>query len=176
MVQAAVGLCPVVVPGTEDRADGSPELFLRVLRKLPARVLADDVFEAGHEVRQIRRRQLRVRGDASLIAFRGQGFLEVLFPGFQDDVSVHLEEAAPAVQREAVARGRGEALDRRAVQAQIQDRIHHSGHRRARPAARRRAADWPRRRNASRRGFHLLQRLRDLAFVSRGLHPSSIPR
>ena len=46
------------------------------------------------------------------------------------DLPVHLDEPAVRVEREArVARRRSQALDRDVVQAEVQDRVHHPGHR-----------------------------------------------
>ena len=51
----------------------------------------------------------------------------------EDDIGVHLDEAAIAVPGEArVARHGSQALDRRIVEAEVEDGVHHSRHRHAR--------------------------------------------
>jgi hypothetical protein len=51
----------------------------------------------------------------------------------QDHVPEHRDEPAIAVEREALVAGPGgEAVDRRVVQTEVEDRFHHAGHRHAR--------------------------------------------
>ena len=48
----------------------------------------------------------------------------------EDDVAVHLDEAAVAVPREARVAGLGrQRLDGLVVEAEVEDRVHHAGHR-----------------------------------------------
>jgi hypothetical protein len=54
----------------------------------------------------------------------------------EDDVAVHLDEAPIGIEREARVRARpGESLDGAVVEAEVEDRLHHSGidYRRAGP-------------------------------------------
>ena len=56
--------------------------------------------------------------------------LERVLRNLEHDVAEHLDEAAVAVVREAaVARARLEPLDGLVVQPEVQDRVHHAGHR-----------------------------------------------
>jgi hypothetical protein len=64
-----------------------------------------------------------------------QDLLEQVVVQVEHHIGVHLDEAAIAVEGEAaVARQLGQAFDRLVVEAQVQDRVHHAGHRR--PGAR----------------------------------------
>ena len=47
-----------------------------------------------------------------------------------DDLAVHLDQAPVRVEGEALVPGRaGEALGRRVAEAEVEDRVHHPGHR-----------------------------------------------
>ncbi len=53
-----------------------------------------------------------------------------------DDLAVHLDEPAVRVVREARVPGRGgESLDGGVVEPEVEDRVHHPGHRDRRPGA-----------------------------------------
>jgi hypothetical protein len=56
--------------------------------------------------------------------------LALLLLHAEDDVAVHLDEAAVAVPGEALVLGRlGEGDDRLVVEAEVEDRVHHARHR-----------------------------------------------
>ena len=67
-----------------------------------------------------------------------QSFFEQPVIDAEHDIAIHLNEAAIAVPRKArIARCRGEALDRFIVKAEIEDSVHHAGHRHRRAGANR---------------------------------------
>ncbi len=64
--------------------------------------------------------------------------LELVLVDVQHDVAVHLDEAAVRVLGKAAVAGLAlQALDRVVVHAQVQDRVHHAGHRELRARAHR---------------------------------------
>ena len=68
------------------------------------------------------------------IAF--QNVLKHVVVEFQNHIGVHLDEAAIAIKGKAAVPGLGsQAFHRLIVQAQVQDRVHHAGHRSARARA-----------------------------------------
>ncbi len=67
--------------------------------------------------------------DALVLLGDLQRFLEHVVLQAEDDVRIHLDEAAVAVPGEArVAGDCGEALDRRVVEAEVEDGVHHPRH------------------------------------------------
>ena len=132
-VQLAVGNGALVHPGTEDGADGTPELLFRILREPAAEVALNDFLVELDNRLPIGRRHVRVELVAPLSLGRVQDFFEIVEIHAQDDVGVHLDETAVAVIGKPRVIGRvDQPLDGGVVQAEIEDRIHHAGHRRAR--------------------------------------------
>jgi hypothetical protein len=87
---------------------------------------------AGSSV-SLDRRKLGVAGDSARSLPRPQVLFEQLAVDAEHDVSVHLDEAAVAVEGEAPICGRlGQSLDGLVVQAEVEDGVHHAGHARAR--------------------------------------------
>ncbi len=85
------------------------------------------------ELREVLRGDLGIALHAGALARLDEPFLEVVALHAEDDVRVHLDEAPVGVPREALVAGRaGEPLDRRVIEAEVEDRVHHAGHRRAR--------------------------------------------
>src|SRR5262249_26238452 len=125
-MELAVRPRPVVVPGAKYRADGSPELLLRIVGGRIAGVLADELVVPTSDIGEILFVQLRIGGDSSLAALLGEDFLELVLGHLEHDVSVHLEESAPAVERESLAGFGSETANRLAGQAEIEDCVHHS--------------------------------------------------
>ncbi len=135
LVELAVRLGALVVPGLEDRADRAPELLARVVRKFAARLAADDRLVLPDDVGQVLRVEVRVGGDAARLLLLRQDVLEVVARHAKHDVRVHLDEAPAAVEREPLPRRGGEAGQSLRREPEVQDRVHHARHRgaRARP-------------------------------------------
>ena len=140
VVEPAVGLRALVVPGPEDRADRAPELLARVVRESRAPVCCRTIssYRAHDLSADPPPSAPRPTPTPSLLAPRVRTSSNSCRGTSQDDVAVHLEEPAAAVEREALARQRrrGPATVARR-QAEVQDRVHHSGHRGARARAHR---------------------------------------
>ena len=125
----AVGDRPGAVPAAEHGLHGPAQLLHRVLREGLAGGLLDDRLVLRAEVLQRGGRDLGVVGDAG-----GRlGLLErVLEPGavdVQHDASVHRDEPPVGVVGEAVVGACGEPLDAAVVETEVQDGVHHAGHR-----------------------------------------------
>ena len=126
------------VPRVEDGSDRQVELLANVLREIAPRPLAHDFFELAHELFPRLRVDLRI----VLYAERHFEFVQALVEAFlvdvEHDVGEHRDEPAVGVPSEPRIVGeRGERLDGSVVEAEIQDRVHHPGHRDARAAANR---------------------------------------
>ena len=136
VVDAAVFRRLLGEPGVEHGVDREPELLPHVLRKGASRPLADDALEDIGELAQLGRRDLGIGLDAEAGLRRVELGVEDLAPHAQDHASEHHDKASIAVPREPlVARARSQTLDRRVVQAEIEDRLHHPGHGHAGPRA-----------------------------------------
>ncbi len=153
VVQAPVHEGAVVRPRREDGLDGLPELLARVSRELAPGLRADDGLERGDDGTELIGRDVRI-GDAALELLSvdpravdsprggdaGPGIVEGGIEGRASDAErdrgVHGDEAPVGVEGEARAAGeRSKAFHERVVEAEVQDGVHHAGHRRARPGA-----------------------------------------
>lgn len=127
---AAVELGAVGVPGVEDRLDGEVHLLAGVLRELAAGLLRDDLLEAGDQLLEVGGVEVGV--DRDLLGGLGlvEGVLEELALHAEDGLAEHLDEAAVRVPREARVTGLGgEAGHGRVGEADVEDGVHHAGHR-----------------------------------------------
>ena len=143
LLDAAVFDGAFPVPGGEDGAEAAPKLFGGIVGESDAEDLFDLGFEGGGKFFEIGGGEFRVEFDASFAFLLLQQFLEDFanrFPslvldarGFlHDDVGVHHDEASVGVVSEPfVARFRDETGERLLGQAEVEDRVHHTGHRHA---------------------------------------------
>ena len=137
-VRAPVHLGARRLPRVEDGAHRALELHAWILRKVLARALAVQDEEACDETLEIVGGELDVLLHAAVGLQPVERVLEALAAEVGHDVAVHLNEPAVRVVREPLVPGRaGEALDRLVVQPEIQDRVHHPGHRDGRARAHR---------------------------------------
>ena len=133
----------IVHPRAEDRADRAPKLLRRILRKRFASALFDQRLESFHQLLQIRHRQFYVWEIVFAVTLVLQMFDRAFewfmvfarpFLHAHDHVAVHLQKAAIRIPGEPrVARFLRNDLNHLVVHSQIQDRVHHTGHRIARP-------------------------------------------
>ena len=135
-LEAAVVAGPLAVPRLEHGLDRVPELLLGIGRELDAVLGPDDALERLDQSGEILGRELGLDADAPLVDEIVQRLLEQVARHVQDDLGEHLHEAAVRVVREALvlclAR---QALHRLVVQAEVQHRVHHPGHRERRARA-----------------------------------------
>ena len=130
LVVLAVVVRALAEPRCEDGLDGQVELLVRVGRKVPAGLRLDHCQELGHQLAQGRSVKIGVLLDAAARLGRFQGVLELLAVDAHHDPAEHLDEAPVGVPAEALVAGqRDEAMEGLLVQAQVEDRVHHAGHR-----------------------------------------------
>ena len=146
-LDAPVGDGPLAVPALEDRPDSSPKLLLGVFGEILAEHFPHLRLVHPDEALQILRAQVRVLlhslGTLDLIQLPFQlladphslrGLDPLCF--LHDDIGVHLDEAAVGVVDEArVAGGLDDPFRGLLIQADVQDGLHHAGHRLARARA-----------------------------------------
>ncbi len=126
----AIGDGPGAVPAREHRLDGAAKLLHRVLRERLARRLLDDRLVRGAQLLQRRSRELGIVADASRGLRRVEGMLEQRAVDAEHDPPVHRDEPAVRVVGEALVVGAGcEALHALVVEPEVEDRVHHPGHR-----------------------------------------------
>ena len=137
VVDAAVFLRARVVPRAEDRvARAACSCIAGILREVLLGLVVHDLLVARDHLAQRRLVEVGVERRAAFVLHRLELVLERRLGNLEHDAAEHLDEPAVAVEGEpAVPGARLEAFDRRVVQAEIEDRVHHPGHRefRARP-------------------------------------------
>ena len=130
----------VVEPAVRDRARTVPrvEHCENRLLELLARI-GGKVVEGGEALRQVAQRggvELRVEPHAALGLDERDLLLEALARDAADDVAEHLHEAPVGVPGEALVAGpQREAAHRAGVEPDVEDGVHHAGHRVACAAA-----------------------------------------
>ena len=129
-VRSPVDLRARVVPRLEHAQNGPTQLLACVLRKRSLGLLLEDVLERLDELREVVGRQVDVLLDATLALEVCERLLEAVPVDALHDLAVHLDEAPVGVLCEAaVPRRAAEPLDCRVGEAEVEDRVHHPGHR-----------------------------------------------
>ena len=135
-LRGAVDLRARRVPGFEDGADGAAQLLARVGGEQTARLGRVDPTERRDQLGEVVAVELHVLLDPSSVLQVAQRLLEAVPVDSVHDLAVHLDQASVRVVGEALVAGRGcKPLRRLLVQAEVEDRVHHSGHRYGRPGA-----------------------------------------
>ncbi len=132
----AVDLGAVVLPGVEDGVHRAVELLHRILGEILAAALLDELLELADDPAQVVLLEagvvLDLRLRLRLVEDDLEGIVVLAGVGFDahDDATIHLQEAAVAVPGELRVAGLlGERLDDRVVDAEVEDGVHHAGHR-----------------------------------------------
>ena len=138
LVGAPVDLGARRVPRVEDRPVGAAQLLPRVLREARADLLLVDALERGDQLLQVVGAEVDVVRHPAGGLEVGERALEPVRVDAVDDLAVHLDQPTVGVVGEARVAGRGRlALDGDVVQAEVEDRVHHPGHRDLRARAHR---------------------------------------
>ena len=137
IVFAAIDDRAVVHPGAEHGTGRAAELVPRIVRKHLAGAFLDQGLEAHDEFLLVIGGELGVFDvRVILLVLEGvnDGFERFVIFAFallhaEDDVAVHLDEAAVAIPREAgILGGVFEREHRLVIQTEVQNRVHHAGH------------------------------------------------
>ena len=130
VVHAAIDDRAGVVPAAEDSLDRLDQLHLGILREVLTLILFVELLELGNELLQIFRSELGVHLDALLLFEFVDDLLKRRLGRAHDDVGEHLDESAVAVIGKARIAGLAcKPLDRHVVETEIEDGVHHAGHR-----------------------------------------------
>ena len=144
-------------PAREHGLDREIELLGRVLREVAARVGLDDRLELGDEILQRGGVEVGVLLCAVLLLGGLEGVVEALAADLHHDPPEHLDESPVGIPAEPLVAGqRDETLRRLLVEAEVEDRVHHPGHRElGARSARSRGAGWRDRRSPCRSAARL---------------------
>ncbi len=111
-----------------------PQLTARVLREVLAGDVPDDALELADELLQVGGVEVEVAAGALRGLRLVEGVLEPFAGHVEHGPAEHLHQPAVGVPGETLAAGvPGQPVDRLVVQPDVQDRLHHSGHRELRP-------------------------------------------
>ena len=106
------------------------QLFLRILWESFAALCLHELLIRANDGFQIFARQIDVIDHMGFFLLLIKDRVEFCLGNSQNHIAEHLYETTVAVQREPSASGqRGQSLDALIVQSQIQNGIHHTGHR-----------------------------------------------
>ena len=129
-LELAVVARALAVPRLEHGFDRVAQLLERVVGEVDPRVLAHDALEGGHEPREIVGAELGVDGETLRLHQIVQRVLEHVAGHVEHDLAEHLHEAPVGVVREALVAGLlREAAHGVVVEAEVEDGVHHPGHR-----------------------------------------------
>jgi len=127
---AAVEDRPIGVPGVENGPDGEVHLLARLLRELPACVFVHDLLVLVDQRSQVFRVQVEVVPGVLGLLGRMKRALEQRAVDAQNGFAEHLDQPAVGVEGQALVAGLlGETQDRLVVEPDVEDGVHHSGHR-----------------------------------------------
>ena len=135
VVELAVDDGAVAHPAVEDGRDGAPELLARIFRERTAEFLLHRRLVAHDHLFPVVGRQVGVEIEAFALLVVVQDMLELVMAEAEDDVRIHLDEAAIAVIGEAVSGEARKAFGDGFVEAEVQHGVHHARHRGARARA-----------------------------------------
>ena len=138
VVFAAIHDRAVIHPGTEHSASSAAKLIPRIVRENVAGALFDELLEEFHQFLLVIRSQVAV-DDVLVILFvlvsfddRLERLVVFVFTLLhaENDVAIHLDEAAVAIPSEAlVVGGLDERENRLVIQTKVQNGVHHPRHR-----------------------------------------------
>src|SRR6266516_2076842 len=135
-MRAAVDLSARVVPGVEDSAHRTAELLAGVLRERPAGLLRTEVLERRDELPEVVGGEIDVLLRPAFLLQLRERLLEAISVDTVHHSAVHLDQAPVGVLGEPfVSSRRRKPLDCFVVEPEVEDRVHHPGHRHRRARA-----------------------------------------
>ncbi len=128
MVQLAVGDRPGIHPRIQDRRDRPPELITRILRKRRLKRLFHQRLVFADNLLPVFGGQVGILRRAALFAFNLQDRFKVVMVDAENDIAIHLDEAAIGIIGEALPGRLCQGSDRLVVEAEIENGVHHARH------------------------------------------------
>ena len=130
VIDAAIGLGAFVLPAPENGVTRGRELFERLLRKVLAGFLLHQLLVLGDDVLQ--RLGLKLVIELHFFAQLDgvKDVFKLLLRHIENYVAEHLDQAAIGIIRKArIAAALGQRFNGLVIQAEVQNRVHHAGHR-----------------------------------------------
>ena len=136
VVDAAIVLGAVVLPGAEHGVSRHHELLVRILREVALGVLLYDLLVFGNDFLQSLGVEIGVELGLLLFLLGIEHFLERRLLYIEHDIAKHLNQPAVGVGRKArIVAALGQRFHALIVQAEIENRIHHARHGKLRAGA-----------------------------------------
>ena len=130
IVVTAVNVRAGVVPAAENGFDSADKLLFGVGGEVCADFVFVFGFELGSKLFKVVRSKLNVKLDSTFCFHFVDKLLEIFFADFHNNVGVHLDKAAIAVPSPTGVIGLfGHNFDNLLVKTEVQDGVHHAGHR-----------------------------------------------
>ena len=130
LVELAVIAGALPEPAPEDRLDGQVELLVRIGREGSAAPVLDDRLELADHVAEVLGTEVRVTVRSGPALRLVERVVEALARHVHDDPAEHLDEPSVRVPAEALVAGQGDQPGQGLlVESEIQDGVHHAGHR-----------------------------------------------
>ncbi len=130
LVGAPVDLSAWRIPRVEDGAIRAAELLTGVLREAVSGGVFVDLLEGPDQLAKVVGREVHVLRRSARRLEVAERLLEAMPVDAVHDLAVHLDQAAVRVVGEArVAGGLRETFDRHVVEPEVEDGVHHPGHR-----------------------------------------------
>ncbi len=130
IIHPAVGICSRVVPGTEDSLDGLHQLNLRILREVLALLLFVEFLIPCDDRLKVFCLKLRVVNISVFFLLFLENGVKQRLGLTHDDVGEHLDESSVRIiGKPWIAGLLCKAHNRNIVESEVQDGIHHAGHR-----------------------------------------------
>ena len=130
IVHTAVDNGPLVVPGAEHRLDGAHQLLFGVGGEIHAQLGLVFRLKLLGQLFQVVGVQLGIQLDAFFFLHLVDELFKILFAHFHHNVGIHLDKPAIAVVgKTGVIGDFGKRLHDLVVQTQVENGVHHAGHR-----------------------------------------------
>src|SRR5215469_8389970 len=129
VVDAAIVLGAVVLPGAEDGVTGHDQLLVRILGEVALGVLFDHLLVLSDHLLQRLGVEFGVELHFALLFLAVENFVEGVLLDIEDDIAKHLNQAAIGVVGKArIVSAPAQGLDALIVEAKVEDRVHHARH------------------------------------------------
>jgi len=129
VVDTAIVLGAVVLPGTEHSVASHDELFARILREIALRVFLDNLLVFNDHFLQVLGGQIRIKLCLALFLLGIEHFVERGLFDVEHDIAEHLDQTTVRVGgKPRIVAARRQRLDALIVQTKVENRVHHSGH------------------------------------------------
>src|SRR5262249_30907089 len=130
LVEVAIVNSTLIIPRRENCLNCLAQLLIDIGGEGLAGLVLGNLLELSYNLLEALSRNLGVSFNPSLLFVTIQHFLEVVRIGIEDNLAEHLDEAAISIIGKALITSESnKTLYRLVVDAQVQDGVHHTRHR-----------------------------------------------